>query len=152
MHIAILYNRDHEQLEDDPGREARADVTRVASALAEALSQDGDRVDPVPVEGSRLEFVDVLARMQPNLVINLCESVAADSRAETLVPCLLEMLGLPYTGSSALTLGLALHKDKAKDLLRARGVPTPGFARVDRLPGPAWLEHPLPRYRQAPRA
>src|SRR6218665_67480 len=144
MHIAILYNRDHEQLEDDPGREARADVTRVASALAEALSQDGDRVDPVPVEGSRLEFVDVLARMQPNLVINLCESVAADSRAETLVPCLLDMLGLPHTASSPLTLGLALHKDKAKDLLRARGVPTPGFARVDRLEDLERLELPFP--------
>ncbi|ATB42816.1 D-alanine--D-alanine ligase [Cystobacter fuscus] len=133
MHIAILYNRDHEQLEDDPGREARADVMRVASALSEALTQDGTQVELVPVTGSRLEFVDVLARMQPDLVINLCESVAADSRAETIIPCLLDMLGLPYTGASALSLTLALHKDKAKELLKARGVSTPGFARVDRL-------------------
>ena len=64
MHIAILYNRDHELLEDDPGREAREDVTRVASALAEALTQGDTHAEPLPVEGSRLDFVDVLARMQ----------------------------------------------------------------------------------------
>ena len=144
QHIAILYNRDHEQLEDDPGREAREDVMRVASALSEALSDDATHVDLLPVVGSRLDFVDVLARMQPDLVINLCESMAADSRAEAIVPCLLDMLGLPYTGASALTLTLALHKDKAKELLKARGVSTPGFARVDRLEDLEALSLPFP--------
>ena len=144
MHIAILYNRDHELLEDDPGREAREDVTRVASALSEALSRGDTHAEPLPVEGSRLDFVDVLARMRPDLVINLCESVAADSRGEMVIPCLLDMLGLPYTGSPALSLGLALHKDKAKELLRARGVSTPGFARVERLEDLEAVDLPFP--------
>ncbi len=144
MHIAILYNRDHELLEDDPGREAREDVTRVASALSEALTRGDTHAEPLPVEGSRLDFVDVLARMQPDLVINLCESVAADSRGEMVIPCLLDMLGLPYTGSPALSLGLALHKDKAKEVLKARGVSTPGFARVDRLEDVGLVDLPFP--------
>ncbi|MFY0528999.1 D-alanine--D-alanine ligase family protein [Archangium gephyra] len=144
MHIAILYNQDHELLEDDPGREAREDVTRVASALADALSRGETHAEPLAVEGSRLEFVDLLARMQPGLVINLCESVAADARGEMVIPCLLDMLGLPYTGSPALSLGLALHKDKAKELLKARGVSTPGFARLDRVEDAATLELPFP--------
>jgi D-alanine-D-alanine ligase len=144
MHIAILYNQDHELLEDDPGREAREDVTRVASALSEALTRGDTYAEPLPVEGSRLDFVDVLARMQPDLVINLCESVAADSRGEMVIPCLLDMLGLPYTGSPALSLGLALHKDKAKELLKARGVSTPGFARVDRLEDVGTVDLPFP--------
>jgi D-alanine-D-alanine ligase len=144
MHIAILYNRDHELLEDDPGREAREDVTRVASALSEALTRGDTHAEPLAVEGSRLEFVDVLARLQPDLVINLCESVAADSRGEMVIPCLLDMLGLPYTGSPALSLGLALHKDKAKELLKVRGVSTPGFARVDRLEDVGTVDLPFP--------
>jgi D-alanine-D-alanine ligase len=144
MHIAILYNRDHELLEDDPGREAREDVMRVASALADALSRGDTHAEPLAIEGSRLEFVDLLARMQPDLVINLCESVAADARGEMVIPCLLDMLGLPYTGSPALSLGLALHKDKAKELLKARGVSTPGFARVDRLEDVGTVELPFP--------
>ncbi len=106
---------------------------RVASALSEALTRGDTHAEPLAVEGDRFEFVDTLRRMQPDLVINLCESLAADSRGEMVVPCLLDMLGLPYTGSSALSLGLALHKHKAKELLRARGISTPPFAVVERV-------------------
>ncbi|HYI00292.1 D-alanine--D-alanine ligase family protein, partial [Hyalangium sp.] len=118
---------------DDPGREAREDVVRVASALSEALSRGDTLAEPLAVEGDRFEFVDTLRRLQPDLVINLCESLAADSRGEMLIPCLLDMLGVAYTGSSALSLGLALHKHKAKELLRSRGISTPPFAVVERL-------------------
>ena len=144
MHIAILYNQDHELLEDDPGREAREDVTRVASALAHAITQGDTSAELVPVEGSRLTFVDRLARLSPALVVNLCESIAADNRAETVVPSLLDVLGLPYTGSPAVSLTLALHKDKAKEVLEARGVSTPSFLRVDRLEDLEGLELPFP--------
>jgi D-alanine-D-alanine ligase len=144
MHIVILHNRDHDLLEEDPGREAREDVTRVASALSEALTQGDTRAEPLAVEGHQLEFVELLRRMQPDLVINLCESLAADSRGEMVVPCLLDMLGLPYTGSPALSLGLALHKPKAKELLRARGISTPPFAVVERLEDVATVALPYP--------
>jgi D-alanine-D-alanine ligase len=61
-----------------------------------------------------------------------------------VVPCLLDMLGLPYTGSSALSLALALHKPKAKELLRARGVSTPGFAVVSSLEDVKKVALPFP--------
>ena len=38
---------------------------------------------------------------------------------------LLERAGIAYTGSPPLALGLALHKHKAKAVLRGAGVPTP---------------------------
>ncbi len=144
MHIAILHNRDHEHLEEDPGREAREDVTRVAAALADALTQGQTTAEPLAIEGASLGFVEDLERSRPDLVVNLCESLAADSRGEMAVPCLLDLLGLPYTGSSALALGLALHKNKAKELLRARGVPTPDFAVVERLEDLASVQLPFP--------
>jgi D-alanine-D-alanine ligase len=144
MHIVILHNHDHDLLDDDPGREARADVMRVAAALAEALDGGDTRAEPLAVEGHRLDFVDTLRRTRPDLVINLCESLAADSRGEMAVPCLLEALGLPYTGSSALSLGLALHKPKAKELLRARGVSTPPFAVIERLEDVLKVDLPFP--------
>jgi D-alanine-D-alanine ligase len=131
MHIAILHNRDADLLEDDPGREAREDVVRVASALAHALTRGATLAEPLAVEGASLDFVGLLERRRPDLVINLCESLAADARGEMLVPGLLELLGLPYTGSPALALGLALHKDKAKELLHARGISTPRFAALE---------------------
>jgi D-alanine-D-alanine ligase len=144
MHIVILHNRDHDLLEEDPGKEAREDVMRVAASLSEALTRGETHAEPLAVEGEQLDFVEVLRRMQPDLVINLCESLAADSRGEMVVPCLLDMLGIPYTGSPALSLGLALHKPKAKLLLRARGVSTPPFAVVERLEDVMAADLPFP--------
>lgn len=144
MRITVLHNRDHQLLEVDPGREARKDVERVAAILAEALAQRGVGAELVAVEDDLPQVLHSLRKRRPDLVVNLCESIAADSRGEMAVPCLLELLGLPFTGSGALALGLALHKDKAKDLLRARGVPTPESFLVERLGDLAGREPPFP--------
>jgi D-alanine-D-alanine ligase len=131
MRLTILHNRDADVLEDDPGHEAREDVERVASAVHGALTQSGHRVDLVPVERDLAAVTEALARRRPDVVVNLCESLNGDSRGEMLVPGLLDLIGVPYTGNTAFTLALALHKNKAKELLRARGVPTPEFWLVE---------------------
>lgn len=144
MHLAILHNADHDLLEDDPGREAREDVTRVAGALAQALEGTGFRIDVMPVGEEPLAAIEKVARRKPELVVNLCESIGADSRGEMAVPCLLDLFGIPYTGSGALALGMALHKNKAKDLLRGRGVPTPAAALVEKIEDLASVDLPFP--------
>ena len=40
---------------------------------------------------------------------------------------LLELLGIPYTGSGVLASALAIHKIKAKEIFRYHGIPTPEF-------------------------
>jgi len=72
-----------------------------------------------------LATAQAIRRAGPDVVFNLCESVAGDARGEAAVAAVLEQLELPFTGSPALALGLALHKDKAKALLRGSGIPTP---------------------------
>jgi len=143
MHIALLHNLDHHLLDDDPGREARKDVTKVAQALASALDGGQARAQLVPVTGAA-DLLSTLEGLRPDLVINLCESLAADSRGEMAIPLLLDLLAIPYTGSPALSLGLALHKHKAKEILRARGVPTPAFVVAERLEDLAGLDIPFP--------
>jgi D-alanine-D-alanine ligase len=61
-----------------------------------------------------------------------------------LVPAVLDLLGVPYTGSTALSLALALHKNKAKEILTARGVPTPAFCLVEHLEDLTRVELPFP--------
>jgi len=144
MRIAILHNRDHDVLDDDPGREAREDVERVASAVHGVLTQAGHTVDLVPVERDLSAVTDAVSRRRPDVVVNLCESLHGDSRGEMIVPAVLDLLRVQFTGNSAFTLALALHKDKAKELLRARGVPTPEswlVSSADELKG---LELPFP--------
>lgn len=144
MRIAILHNRDHQLLDDDPGREAREDVERVAVALRDALATSKREVDLWPVSDDLFEVGKRLRESQPDVVVNLCESLAADSRGELVVPALLELLGLPYTGSGSLGLTLALHKNKAKELLRARGVSTPEFCVVNSVADLVSVKMPFP--------
>ena len=144
MRIAILHNSDYDVLEEDPGREARKDVLRVAGALSEALLQKGIRAESLGIGADSFTFLEALRARKPQLVINLCESLGGDSRGEMTVPCLLELLGIQYTGSSSLALGLALHKDKAKQLLQARSIPTPEFAVINRLNEIASVDLPFP--------
>jgi D-alanine-D-alanine ligase len=41
------------------------------------------------------------------------------------VPAILELLGVPFTGSSSVTLAVALDKAKTKQILASGGIPTP---------------------------
>jgi D-alanine-D-alanine ligase len=131
MFVTVLHNQDHALLEDDPGREARADVVNVAVAMADALAGGKRRVTVRPVDdvGS---VADALAGA-PDVVVNLCESLGADSRGEALVPAVLELAGACFTGSPSLSLALALRKDRSKEILAARGIPTPRAMVVGRV-------------------
>jgi D-alanine-D-alanine ligase len=142
--ISILHNRDAALLEDDPGREAREDVIKVAAAMQATLSHGGHTVQTIAVEKDLFTIHQAFEVQRPDLVVNLCESLAADSRGEMLVPAMLDLLKVPYTGSSALSLALALHKNKAKEILRARGVSTPDFCIVEHVEDLTSVDLPFP--------
>lgn len=144
MRIVLLHNSDHDLLDFDPGREARKDVVQVSSRLAEALRDQGLDARPFSLGEDLFGDMARLQNMEPDLAVNLCESLAADSRGEMAIPCLLEVAGIPYTGSPALSLGLALHKDKAKELLQARKVRTPEFRLISAVDELVGLNLPFP--------
>ncbi len=130
LRIVVLHNNDYAHLPpDDPGYSARADVENAAQGLADALVARGHHAERMGLDLPELpDVLEALHRDPPDVVFNLCESLRADARHESMVPALLDLVGAPYTGSGAITLGLALRKDRTKALLRARGVPTPeGF-------------------------
>jgi D-alanine-D-alanine ligase len=55
----------------------------------------------------------------------MCESLCGDTRLESAVPLVLELLGVPFTGSPPEALSEALYKDRVKKRLEDAGVPTP---------------------------
>jgi len=144
MDIVILHNHDFAHLPPGIARCSQEAILGVVAAVESALRERGARVRVFPLGDEPVAFVPALRQEPPDLVINLCESLGGDSRGEMLVPGLLDLLGLPYTGSGPLTLALALHKDKAKLVLEGCGVPTPEHGLVER-PG-EWEElvHLLP--------
>jgi D-alanine-D-alanine ligase len=126
--IAIVHNRDF-SAEDDPEFASRADVENAARDIARALTDGGHDVRLLAAPDDCAAAARLVADLQtsaPDLVFNLCESLAGDARHETLLPSLLELAGMAYSGSGPLALGTALRKDRTKAILRAHGVPTPG--------------------------
>ncbi len=105
---------------------AEWDDAETILALADALATRHD----VVLTEAREDFPLRIRAARPDLVFNIAEGLHGASR-EAQVPAILEMLGIPYTGSDPLTLALCLDKARAKEILAYRGVPTAPFAVVE---------------------
>lgn len=64
------------------------------------------------------------------LVFNLAYGIQGESRY-THVPAMLEMAGVPYTGSDPLAHSIALDKEMTKRILYQAGIPTPRFVVIE---------------------
>lgn len=92
-------------------------------ALAEALEAGGNKA--YFLEGD-MSLPAKLARLKPDICFNMCEGHFGDAR-EAHIPAMLEMMGIPYTGSRVLTQALCLDKALTKRVLSTHGIPTPAF-------------------------
>ncbi|MBU1340646.1 MAG: D-alanine--D-alanine ligase [Proteobacteria bacterium] len=79
-----------------------------------------------------------------DLVFNIAEGLYGEGR-ESLVPALLDAYKIPYVFSGPVTLGIALNKAFAKQVVRDSGVNTPAFHVVSQLSDimEIMLEYPL---------
>src|SRR4029079_14973000 len=79
--------------------------------------------------GDGREFLEKVLVEKPDFVFNFAEGHGVSRSREARVPAVLEMLGIPYSGSDPFTLAVTLDKDCAKKLVAVAGVPVPrGFA------------------------
>ncbi len=92
-------------------------------ALVEALETRGHKA--YFLEGD-MSLPAQLARQRPDVCFNMCEGHFGDAR-EAHVPAILEMMGVPYTGSRVLTQALCLDKALTKRVVSTHGIPTPPF-------------------------
>jgi D-alanine-D-alanine ligase len=143
--VAVLYNVDYEDARpaSDPGWAARAEVGLVAEGIAAALGETGCDAQLVAVDGDLAGLRASLAELEPDCAFNLCESLAGDARLESAVPLVLELLGIPFTGSSPEVLSFALHKDRVKQCLESAGIPTPAGCVLCRPDDPCDLAFPV---------
>jgi D-alanine-D-alanine ligase len=114
-------------LPDDLQEEFDSPVT--IEAIARALRGLGHDVETL---GDGRELLERLLADPPDFVFNMAEGQGVGRAREARVPAVLEMLGIPYSGSDPLTLAVSLDKDCAKRLVRAAG----GTAAWDMLVSP----------------
>jgi len=70
-------------------------------------------------------FLRRVAGARVDFVVNIAEGRGATRGRESQVPCILESLGIPYSGSDPVALGITLDKYLTGTILRAAGVPVP---------------------------
>jgi D-alanine-D-alanine ligase len=102
---------------------AEFDEEETIDAIANALTKGGCTVTKIEADE---KAYGLLRRLNPHIVFNVAEGLRGESR-ESHMPTILEMLGIPYTGSGPLTLAIALNKGVTHRLLNAIGVPCPAF-------------------------
>lgn len=95
--------------------------------IARALQAVGYRTKVFNVDGDISRLVSFLGEDEPDVIFNLCESVGNVAIHEMHIVGIYELMGIPYTGSDAMTLGTALSKVRTKEILLYNGLPTPRF-------------------------
>jgi D-alanine-D-alanine ligase len=143
--VVVLHNLDYEDARpaDDPAWAARAQVGEVAAGIAGILSDAGHDAYILGVDGDLAALRSRLADLEADCAFNLCESLCGDARLESAVPLLLELLGIPFTGSPPEVLSFALRKDRVKQRLEAAGIPTPRGRVLTCASDPCDLPFPL---------
>ena len=99
-------------------------IREEVSAIEESLRNGGYRPYVFAVENFSRDLIQTLTEISPKFVFNLCEEINGKCELEMCVAGLLELMGIPYTGSDPFALGLALNKFHVKQILRSAGIPT----------------------------
>src|SRR5437763_5982154 len=141
--IVVVFNRDFEGAEADPENKAREDIRDIAENIVRILEGAGYEASGLGVTSDVSAALQAIRERRAAVVFNLCESIHGDNRFESLLPLLLDLEGIAYTGSGPFALSLALRKEKAKEILRARGIPVPHGMMITDAATPIPLELPV---------
>ena len=127
MRIAIIFDG----ASADVAVSADLAILGTVGAVEAALASEGNEIVRIPVHPDA-KWIDRLRRARVDLVFNLCESIDGVAALEPPVISVLELLNLPYTGSSSWTTSLTLRKHVINAALERAGLPIPKFALVRR--------------------
>lgn len=134
LKVGILFNFPTKPLRgEEIDYLAEEEVLDQVGAVQNALIKLDIQHQLFPLRDDIEGFLRALKLYKPDAIVNLCEGVMGDSSLEMYVPAILEILGIPYTGSHPLALGICQDKGLAKAILKAHDVPTPEYQIVERF-------------------
>jgi D-alanine-D-alanine ligase len=123
MRIGLTYNLKPAGVElavTDNDQFEEFDSVETIESLESAIRAAGH--EPIRL-GWGLEMLEALQQTHVDGVFNIAEGVGGRGR-ESQVPAVLEMLGIPCTGSDALAIALTLDKALAKIVAKGAGIAT----------------------------
>ena len=132
MKVAIIYNKDLRSVINTFGIQNKEKYNpKTVKLVANALETAGHNV--AIIDGN-MNVIDSLQHFMPKvmdgermgLVFNMAYGIQGESRY-THLPSMLEMLGIPYVGSTPSGHALALDKVITKIIMQKNKIPTPQF-------------------------
>lgn len=165
LNVALVFNMKKENSEEGSASESDPDKRRVSDSTIAAATLRKTTADTyaewdteetilavktaleknhsVTLIEANEEAYNKLLALHPDVVFNIAEGFRGPSR-EAQIPAILEMLGIPYSGSDSLTLGICLDKSRAKEILSHYHIPTPAFNVIHSLSDLHQYSIPLP--------
>lgn len=126
MRIALLYDGGSSL---DPTPDLL--IMQTVEAIETALVDEGNAIVRVPVSAEG-RWVDRVRRGRFDVAFNMCEGIDGVADLEPPVISVLELFGLPYTGSSSYTTALCLRKHVVNALLSQASLPVPAWITLGR--------------------
>lgn len=102
---------------------AEWDDIETIEAIKSAIEKCGHEV--ILIEANE-DAYEKLKENLPDVVFNIAEGQGGASR-ESHIPTILEMLGIPYTASDPITIGICHDKSRCKEILQHYNIPTPEY-------------------------
>jgi len=126
--IVVLFN----QISKHPTVD-ETDVLREVNLVGETLKKLGYQVYEVAFSLKLKKVIKRLAKIQPDLVFNLVESIKNHGELLYLAPTILNFLQIPYTGAHLEATFITSNKMLAKKTLQRLGINTPAWFKISDL-------------------
>ncbi len=124
LRIGIAYNsRPNGDTPTSNSTTLEYDEEETIEAIRDVLISEGYTVELLHADQ---DFVERLKNAKVDFVFNIAEGIRGESR-ESHIPAILEMLGIPYSGSGVLTQAITLSKSRSKEILGYYHIPTPKY-------------------------
>ena len=132
MKVAIIYNKNMSNVINRFGMQNKEIYNpKTIKKVSKALEIGGHNVEAIDGDMHVIERIQnfmpkILEGERMGIVFNMAYGIQGESRY-THIPSMLEMLGIPYVGSSPSGHALALDKVITKIILQKYNIPTPYF-------------------------
>ncbi len=128
--VAVAYS--HVEREWFPTKEAYEAEVEVEDRAQEVLDELEKLGIPARGYAGNQYFLTNLLVDQPNLVLNLVDTLRGKDALQTSVPAALELSNIPYTGAGMAGMVISNNRNLTKRLLMAYDIPTPDFQFIRR--------------------
>ena len=111
--------------------EASLDVLTQVEAIENTLVELGHPTVRIPFTRDISAFIQRMKEEKVEMAFNLCETVDENPQFAGHPAAVLELLGIPFSGSPSMALMITTDKIMTKRLLIARGIRTPNYLIYD---------------------